>query len=915
MKKKKYRSLILCFLFVMLLSGLSLFTGQTKYQAGTAASYTNARDFFNSTGNGDGNHIDVHNGNIYFANKLKLAYAPYTVSYKTTYYIAGYDVTLTGGGTTLSFAVKNGISIKEVEDAVVHAQEGGVWYEYSLNRIKREDVIRLATSIDPVRAQKILGAESYEVRLDAIVARSYAGMSGAIEENGYGDLNIYSPNNNYTWVWRLKDPKQLQEADNLYAGAKTFESATNIRTKFDNYKLDVYYAVDGLPEVSANSSTHVTVLSGYDLKDGDINKDGTKEKYILFDGSKPKVDSGRLGNSLILLNPTASGPKISKTGYHLDGEVAGKEWIIATGRTFKAGGTYAPSDIEPATSGGNKSICLYANWKPNTYSIEYYANGGTGTMTASRHTYDKAQTLTRNTFIRTGYDFAGWAVTPGGPVKYTDRQSVLNVTAVNKDTIKLYAVWEKKVYGIPLDDDGADIPGSGVMYEAYEKGFYSDEGCTTAITTVTKPQKTGYTFGGYYDFKNGGGAVHIDAAGRITASNTEFKQERTIYAKWTANTYTIRYHVGIPDASLADSPATYDKEAALRPNIHEKRGYTFMGWARTEGGPVVYKDKETVKNITSVNGAVIDIYAVWEPVTAQITLDPQEGSGGTGYFYEKFGVNFYTNSLFATVLDKIVVPARTGYDFKGYFADMSGTGSPLIGSDGTFGIDSTYFVQDSTLFAKWLAKTYTLTLNKEGGTGGTDSVTATYDRLVPGAESVPPVEAPKRMGFEFKGYYTGKNGTGTKFYNELMYSDIVYRSTQNTPLYAYWVDNYAPEVSLNGNDKWTNQKTTLTAFASDFGMGLKSLTIYRVAENGSLTAVATADNLNGAQTKELTFENTTQGVTRYKAVAVDLNGNIAESYSTVYYDITKPTGTVVQFTQNGNSFTIIVDVTDANTGN
>ena len=98
-------------------------------------------------------------------------------------------------------------------------------------------------------------------------------------------------------------------------------------------------------------------------------------------------------------------------------------------------------------------------------------------------------------------------------------------------------------------------------------------------------------------------------------------------------------------------------------------------------------------------------------------------------------------------------------------------------------------------------------------------------------------------------------------------------------------------------------------------MGLKSLVIYRVGEDGSLTAVATANNLNGIHTKELTFENTTQGAVRYKAVAVDMNGNTSESYSTVYYDITKPTGNVVQFTQNGNQFTIIVDVTDVNTGN
>ena len=909
--KGKRKIIIWLFALVLVMVAATFYPAkESKYQG--AISYTNAKMFYDSTGpnsGGTGKHMKVHNGTIYFATKAKLAHT-YAVDYHTYYAYKGFDVTLSGGGATVSFAVKNGNTLKGVPGT--HVEEGG--YSYHLFCISRDDLEKLAKSIDPVNAEKVFGAERFQVHMDAIIVRIYAGMSGAIEEDGKGGIISYSPNNNYTWVWRLKDPKQLAEADGLYSGVKTFESLTDIRDYLDNYKLDVYYAVDGLPEVSASSSTHVTVESGYDLKDGDIDKDGTKEKYILFEGTKPKVQSSRLANTMTILNPLTAGPKISKTGYHLDDEVEGKEWITLKGKTFAAGESYSTIDLEPASGSGNASLCLYANWKPNTYTFEYFANGGSGSMTASRHTYDKESTLTRNRFSREGYTFAGWSITENGEVKYTDGQEVLNETSENGKNIKLYAVWEKNCYEITLDDDGANIAGSGVVYEGYGKGFYFDSNCNTAIDKVKKPEKTGYTFGGYYDAKNGGGMKHIDETGKITAENTAFKQERTIYANWNANTYTIRYHLGVDGASLADSPATYDKEVTLRPNIYTKRGYAFKGWARTEGGPMVYTDKQTVKNLTAEN-TVIDLYAVWEPVTALITLDPQEGSGGTEYFYEKFGVNFYSNSIFTEILDKISIPLRTGYDFSGYFADVIGSGNALIGSNGIFGINSTYFVQDSTLFAKWNVKTYTLTLNKEGGTGGTNSVIVTYDKRVPSAESVPPVEAPKRKGFDFKGYYTGKNGTGTKFYDEFMYCDIVYKSTQNTLLYAYWIDNYAPEVSLNGNDKWTNQKTTLTAFASDFGVGLKSLTIYRIADNGTLTAVATANNLNGAQTKELTFENTTQGVTRYKAVAVDLNGYTSESYSTVYYDTTKPTGSLVQFTQSGNQFTVIVDVTDANASN
>ena len=795
LKKKKITAY--CLLFVILIQML-LPGFVTEYQAAEhAQSYTNAKVFFNTTGQRDGKHIDINEGIVYFATKGKLAHT-YASDYHTYYASRGFDVTLTGGGTSVTFAVKIGVSLEEVQGSADSDAQG---YHYQLFKITREKLEELARKANPANAEKVLSADAFEVCMDTIIVRRYAGMEGSIEEDGKGGLAIYSPNNNYRWVWRLKDENQLANARTTYGG-HTFDEYRNISKDLENFKLDVYYAVDGLPSISDNSSSQVTVASGWRTANADVDKDETIDMYILIEGSKPKIDTGYLVKSITVLNPLASaangGPAISKTGYHLDKEVTGKEWITKNGRTFTAGGTYNPKDLEPAVGSGSTSICLYANWKANEYTFVYYANGGSGTTSSSIHTYDKAKTLTQNGYTRDGYTFKGWSRTENGPVKYTDKQVVINESTVNGDVIKLYAVWEKNVYEITLNDDVANVPRSGVMYERYEKGFYSDENCNTEINEVKKPEKTGYTFDGYYDFKNGGGAGYINGEGKITASNTDFKCDKTIYAKWVANTYTIHYHLGIENASLADSPAIYDKDVTLRPNVYAKRGYTFAGWARTEGGEVVYTDKETVRNITSVNGAEIDLYAVWEPITAQITLDPQEGSGGTGFFYEKFGVNFYTNSSLMEVLDKINIPSRTGYDFKGYFADIIGLGTPLIGETGIFGIDSTYFVQDSMLFAKWTAKTYTLTLNKEGGVGGTDSITATYDKLVPGAESTPPASAPKRNGFEFKGYYTERNGNGTKFYNEFMYSDILYKSTEDTQLYAYWVDNYAPEISLNG---------------------------------------------------------------------------------------------------------------------
>ena len=82
---------------------------------------------------------------------------------------------------------------------------------------------------------------------------------------------------------------------------------------------------------------------------------------------------------------------------------------------------------------------------PNTYTVVFDANGGSGIMdTKQNMTYDTSAPLTANAFTKAGYNFAGWSESKGGEVKYPDGTSVKNLTAENDKTITLYAVWTKK---------------------------------------------------------------------------------------------------------------------------------------------------------------------------------------------------------------------------------------------------------------------------------------------------------------------------------------------------------------------------------------------------------------------------------------------------------------------------------------
>lgn len=91
---------------------------------------------------------------------------------------------------------------------------------------------------------------------------------------------------------------------------------------------------------------------------------------------------------------------------------------------------------------------------PNTYTIQFEANGGSGTMPDVSYAYDKIQTtdtLPPNTFTGTSA-FKGWAFDASSTTAdYTDASLIGNIidsmAKGNKTELTLYAVWEDTAAG------------------------------------------------------------------------------------------------------------------------------------------------------------------------------------------------------------------------------------------------------------------------------------------------------------------------------------------------------------------------------------------------------------------------------------------------------------------------------------
>ena len=92
------------------------------------------------------------------------------------------------------------------------------------------------------------------------------------------------------------------------------------------------------------------------------------------------------------------------------------------------------------------------------FAVAYNANGGEGTMAASTHTSGAASALTQNTFTKDGYDFAGWATTPGGNVVYADQAEIAEAVP---------ALGGKLI----LDEEDA---GAEVVFTADDEGIQMD---------------------------------------------------------------------------------------------------------------------------------------------------------------------------------------------------------------------------------------------------------------------------------------------------------------------------------------------------------------------------------------------------------------------------------------------------------
>lgn len=379
-----------------------------------------------------------------------------------------------------------------------------------------------------------------------------------------------------------------------------------------------------------------------------------------------------------------------------------------------------------------------------------------------------------------------------------------------------------------------------------------------------------------------------------------------LYANWQPNVYTIHYDNNGGIGFMPDSTHSFDRPKELRKNTFINFGYTLVPGAewntKPDGSGTSYAAGEEVENLSSRDGDTITLYANWQEGIFTIDTNKDGGSGGTDCFFEEYDTDWYLDEELLQETTSITIPSKTGYTFEGYSKYFFGIGKEIVNALGKIMVDPDYYTRNTTIYANYTAKDYTITFDKQGGSGGTDSIKVTFDQMLPVAN------APIRNGYTFKGYFTEKNGQGTCYYNEYMAGERLYQVDGDLTLYAFWKDETPPVTGLSvSTEKWTNLAEGITVFgvATDVGTGLSKIELYC-----GDALVKSSSNLNGVKTANLTFVHKTEAVYQYKVVAYDMEGNVSESYAVVKYDITAPTSNYNISNDDKTNFSISIDATD-----
>ena len=414
--------------------------------------------------------------------------------------------------------------------------------------------------------------------------------------------------------------------------------------------------------------------------------------------------------------------------------------------------------VESYYDGYINDVPITIEYEPH-YTIHFDSNGGTGKMDYIEVEIGKEYILPENKFTKELYELKEWNTKVDGTgTSYSDLGTIPGMN--DGESITLYAIWWGEEIVVTFDANGGTVnPEKKVVRR------FTDYG------ELPIPTRKGFGFR-YWKMNSDTPVNNYDTGGRIASLLT---------AKWEENAYTIIYDANggklqddynddyvtsIMSNSLATTYARNGQDKVIINNyLYEKSGYVFKGWnTQADGTGTSYSGGDVI-NLSNVECDTLRLYAQWEKNAYTLSFD---ANGGIGTMDSQvFNYN---------VLQKISknIFIKEDYNFKGWNTKADGTGESYT-DEQVISINN-----DLILYAQWERESYSVTFDANDGMFTGDKTTIVVDEW--NDTKLNTLERPIREGYEFKGFFTEKEG-GTSLENYIAESGI---DKDGLVFYAQW---------------------------------------------------------------------------------------------------------------------------------
>ena len=403
------------------------------------------------------------------------------------------------------------------------------------------------------------------------------------------------------------------------------------------------------------------------------------------------------------------------------------------------------------------NVSLYAKWNVNSYIVTFISEEQ---VYKQENVNYGSSVKTPATPFKDGYTFAGWYIDKGFVNAY-------DFSSLVESNITLYANWMDDGIYIYFDATG----GNSVDKIMIPHGEKLGDKLPTA-------NKAGHSFEGWYLEETLQTRVYED---------TIFNSSTTIYAKWQKKTYTITYDVKGAQEGFNIDTAVYGSIIDLNVKKPIKQHYIFLGW-------FIDNECEAPASTQYVVMDNVTLYAGWKAVEYTIKFDVDGGSPISEIKAE-----------YNTVVSLNKYRTEREYSiFNGWYLD----------SDKTNKVTEFTVLGDTTVYADWVIKTFTVYFETNGGSA-IASKTLTAGEVLNLNEI-----STTKANYIFLGWYA-ENTYATKLTQITI--------TDNVTVYAAWeINTFTITFNSNGG-------TSFSPITQNYGTAIDLTTYKPLKDNYEFT--------------------------------------------------------------------------------